>query len=140
MLNNEKKRILVLCVGNSCRSQIAEGFINARLSDKYEAFSAGNKPSVVNPKAIKVMAEAGIDISQNKSKHVDTFKGQEFDIVITVCDDKDGGSCPIFAGKAAQHLHWPFQDPAAAAGTEEEVMAVFRKVRDEIFTKFSKEL
>ena len=135
-----KKRILFLCIGNSCRSQMAEGTVNHLMDDKYEAFSAGSKPSSVNQRAVKAMAEIGIDISQNKSKHVDIFNGQEFDIVVTVCDDNDKSGCPMFTGKAGKRFHWPFPDPAAAVGTEEDIMVVFRHVRDVIVDKLKREL
>jgi len=132
------KKILILCTGNSCRSQMAEGLINHYFKEKYRAFSAGTKPGKVNPYAIKIMAEIGVDISKNTSKHVDVFKDEKFDIVITVCDNAKE-SCPAYFGKTVQY-HWPFYDPAEAMGTEEEIMAVFRRVRDEILEKFRKEL
>jgi arsenate reductase len=133
-----KKEILVLCTGNSCRSQMAEGLINHFFKDTYEAFSAGSNPVDVNPMAIKVMAEIGIDISNNKSKHVDVFKNKQFDMVITVCDNAKE-SCPLFPGKT-QKYHWSFNDPAQAKGTEEEILDAFRKTRDEILTKLKQNL
>ncbi|MDD5021655.1 MAG: arsenate reductase ArsC [Endomicrobiaceae bacterium] len=128
-----KKQILILCTGNSCRSQIAEGLINHFFKDNYEAFSAGSNPVAVNPMAVKVMAEIGIDISKNKSKHVDVFENKKFDTVITVCDNAKE-SCPVFLGKLPKY-HWGFNDPATAKGTEEEILNVFRKTRDSIFNK-----
>ena len=126
------KKVLVLCTGNSCRSQMAEGLINARLRDRFEAHSAGTQPSgYVHPKAVAVMAELGIDLSQNASKSTDLFQGQYFDIVITVCDSAKE-SCPIWLEQAGQKVHIGFDDPAEATGSDEEVTAVFRRVRDEI--------
>lgn len=126
-------RVLFLCTGNSCRSQMAEGFLRHFYGDKYEAHSAGVKPSVVNPYAIKVMAEKGVDISNQRSKSVDEYKGQSFDKVITVCDNAKE-SCPVFPGKV-EHIHWSFIDPAEATGTEDEKLKVFRDVRDQIHCK-----
>ena len=129
---SEKKSVLVLCTGNSCRSQMAEGLINARLGDQFVAYSAGTKPSgYVHPKAIVVMGELGIDLSQNESKSTDLFKGQYFDHVITVCDSAKE-TCPVWLGNAGNKTHIGFYDPAEAVGTDEEVTAVFRQVRDEI--------
>lgn len=128
-----KKQILILCTGNSCRSQIAESLVNHFFKDNYEAFSAGSNPVAVNPMAIKVMAEIGIDISKNKSKHVDIFENKKFDMVITVCDNAKE-SCPVFLGKFPKY-HWGFNDPASAKGTEKEILNVFRKTRDSIFNK-----
>ena len=129
---SEKKSVLVLCRGNSCRSQMAEGLINARLGDQFVAYSAGTKPSgYVHPKAIVVMGELGIDLSQNESKSTDLFKGQYFDHVITVCDSAKE-TCPVWLGNAGNKTHIGFYDPAEAVGTDEEVTAVFRQVRDEI--------
>ncbi len=126
------KKVLVLCTGNSCRSQMAEGLINARLSDQYVAYSAGTQPSgYVHPKAIAVMGELGIDLSRNESKSTELFKGQYFDHVITVCDSAKE-TCPVWLEKAGQKTHIGFYDPAEATGTDEEVTAVFRQIRDEI--------
>jgi arsenate reductase len=126
------KKVLVLCTGNSCRSQMAEGLINARLGDRFVAYSAGTQPSgYVHPKAIEVMGELSIDLSQNESKSTDLFKGQYFDHVITVCDSAKE-TCPVWLGQAGQKSHIGFYDPAEATGTDEEVTAVFRQVRDEI--------
>lgn len=128
-------KVLFLCTGNSCRSQMAEGFLRHFYSKKYEAYSAGTKPSIVNPNAIKVMAENGIDISQQQSKSVSEYSGQSFDKVITVCDNAKE-SCPIFPGKS-ERLHWSFIDPAEATGIEEERLKVFREVRDQIESKIN---
>lgn len=130
-----KKKVLFLCTGNSCRSQMAEGLLRHYFGDKYEVFSAGTKPSTVNTNAIKVMAEIGIDISGQKSKSVDEFKNQEFDLVITVCDNAKE-SCPIFLGKA-ERLHWSFIDPAEATGNDDEILKVFREVRNQIKSKIT---
>ncbi len=128
-----KERILFLCTGNSCRSQMAEGIVNHFYGEEYEAFSAGVKPSVVNPRAIAVMQELGIDISQQTSKHLKEFIGQEFSYIITVCDNAKV-SCPIFPGNA-ERLHWSFEDPAEAEGTEDEIMDEFRRIRDQILIR-----
>lgn len=125
-----KKRVLFLCTGNSCRSQMAEGLLRHYDGTHFEVFSAGTKPVSVNRRAVKVMQEIGIDLSTHRSKHVDDFADQKFDYVITVCDNAKE-SCPFFPGES-QRLHWPFEDPAHALGTDEEVLAVFRRVRDEI--------
>ncbi|QDU52288.1 arsenate reductase ArsC [Gimesia panareensis] len=128
------KRVLVLCTGNSCRSQMAEELWETLSGGEWQAESAGSKPSgYVHPLAIEAMRELDIDLSENTSKHLDQFTEQEFDLVVTVCDNaKD--SCPVFSG-ATQTLHWPFDDPADATGTDEEKMTTFRRVRDEIKTK-----
>ena len=125
-----KTKVLILCTGNSCRSQMAEGFLRDFGGDAYEAHSAGTTPSAVNPLAVEAMREAGVDISQQRSKNVTEYLGQHFPVIITVCDNA-AKNCPIFPGPALR-LHWPFQDPAEATGTPEERIAVFRKVRDEI--------
>ena len=126
------QKVLILCTGNSCRSQMAEGLINARLGDKFQAFSAGTKPSgYVHPKAIAVMQELDIDLSQNDSKHTDDFQGQYFDYVITVCDSAKE-NCPVWLSEAGTQAHIGFDDPADATGTEAEIEAEFRRVRDEI--------
>ena len=129
-----KKRILILCTGNSCRSQMAEGVLRHYGSSRYEVFSAGTKPSSVNPLAIQVMKEIGIDISEHRSKHVDEFKGQSFDYVITVCDNAKE-ACPFFPGNT-KRLHWEFPDPPHAEAVTEAVLNEFRKVRDMILEKF----
>ena len=126
----QKTKILVICTGNSARSQMAEGFFNILGKGKIEAKSAGTHPSTVNPFAIRAMLEEGIDISHHRSKSIREFYGEIFDFVITVCD-KAKEECPFFPG-ARQTVHHSFVDPAEAEGTDEAIMAVFRKVRDEI--------
>lgn len=125
-----KKRILILCTGNSARSQMAEGLLRHDAGDRFEVSSAGTKPGHVRPEAIAVMRELGIDISGHRSKHVDEFAGQSFDCVLTVCDNAKE-VCPIFPA-ATKMIHHSFADPAALEGTEEERLALFRSVRDEI--------
>ncbi len=125
-----KRRALFLCTGNSARSQMAEGWLRHLAGDRFEVLSAGTHPVGLNPKAVAAMGEIGIDISQHRSKSLEEFLGQPFDYVITVCDSAKE-ACPIFPG-AAQALHYSFTDPAAAPGSMEEQMAVFRRVRDEI--------
>ncbi|MHB8854958.1 MAG: arsenate reductase ArsC [Ignavibacteriaceae bacterium] len=128
-------RILILCTGNSCRSQMAEGFLRS-FDSELEVYSAGTNPSKqVHPKAIQVMKEVGIDISKNYPKMVDKFLSESFDYVITVCDNAKE-TCPVFIGKVGKQLHIGFEDPADATGTEEEILSVFRKVRDEIKKDF----
>ncbi|MEW5844093.1 MAG: arsenate reductase ArsC [Bacteroidota bacterium] len=128
-------KILILCTGNSCRSQMAEGLLKS-FDDKLEVYSAGTNPSSrVHSKAIQVMKEVGIDISQNVPKNVDRFLSQSFDYVITVCDNAKE-TCPVFTGKVKHRLHIGFEDPAEATGTEEEIIAEFRKVRDHIRIDF----
>lgn len=128
----KKKRVLFLCAGNSCRSQIAEGLLRSTAGDVFDAASAGSEPAGLNPRAVAVMAEIGIDISHHRSKSVDEFAGKEFDYAISLCDELDENRCPIFTGKAGQRLHVPFSDPARATGGDEEVLYTFRRVRDEI--------
>ena len=124
-------RILILCTGNSSRSQMAEGILRS-YDKQLEVFSAGIRPaSRVSSKAVTVMKELGIDISSHTPKNVDQFLSQSFDYVITVCDHAKE-SCPVFSGKVAHRLHIGFEDPAEAKGTEEEVLEVYRKVRDNI--------
>jgi arsenate reductase len=129
-----KQRLLILCTGNSARSQMGEGLARAMGGDRLEVFSAGTKPSTVNPLAIRAMAEIGIDISQHRSKHLNEFLDQPFDYVLTVCDDA-AEACPVFPGKA-QRLHWSLPDPAAATGNEAERLERFREVRDNFATRF----
>jgi arsenate reductase len=126
----ERKRVLILCTGNSARSQMAEGLLRDAGGDRFEVFSAGTHPSRVNPLAIEAMREIGIDISDHRSKSVDEFRGKEFDYVITVCDQASR-NCPIFPG-GTERIHWSFDDPAAVDGERDERLAVFRRVRDEI--------
>jgi arsenate reductase len=123
-------KVLFLCTGNSCRSQMAEGWLRHYASERAEVSSAGTKPAGLNPTAAAVMREAGVDISSQRSKHLDELINQDFLYVITVCDTARE-ACPVFPG-ALYQMHWSFEDPAAAPGTEEERLAVFRKVRDEI--------
>lgn len=126
-----KKRALILCTGNSARSQMAEGLINRFLGDKWDAFSAGTSPAgYVHPLAIQAMAELGIDISQSRSKSVKEFKGASFDVVITVCDNA-AKNCPLWLGKG-KVAHIAFPDPAAVEGDEQERLVIFRRVRDDI--------
>jgi arsenate reductase (thioredoxin) len=127
---NDKKRVLILCTGNSARSQMAEGLLRHDAGERFDVESAGTKPGIVRPEAIAAMKEIGIDISGHRSKHVDEFEGQKFDHVITVCDNGKE-SCPIFFG-AATRLHHSFDDPAALNGSDEERMALFRRVRGEL--------
>ena len=126
-----KPIVLILCTGNSCRSHIAEGFLRRAAGDLVNVQSAGSKPTgQVHPLAIKVMAEAGIDISSHRSKHLKEFLDQPVHTVITVCGDADQ-ACPVFPGQVNRH-HWPFDDPAKTVGSEEEIPACFRRIRDEI--------
>jgi arsenate reductase len=126
----DKKRVLILCTGNSARSQMAEGLLRHDAGARFMVESAGTKPSVVRPEAIAVMKEVGIDITSHRSKHVDKFAGQAFDYVLTVCDNAKE-SCPVFFGKATR-LHHSFNDPAAVEGTDEKRLGEFRRVRDEL--------
>ena len=126
-----KKRVLILCTGNSARSQMAEGLLRHDAGDAFDVESAGTKPGTVRPEAIKAMQEVGIDISGHRSKNVDEFDGQRFDYVITVCDNARE-SCPVFMG-AVKRLHHSFDDPPPpTVGRDEERMAIFRRVRDEL--------
>ncbi len=126
-----KPTILILCTGNSCRSHLAEGVLQRALGEGYDVQSAGSKPAgYVHPLAVKAMAEVGIDISGHRSKHLNEFLKQPVETVITVCGNADQ-ACPTFPGQVNRY-HWGFDDPAHATGTEEEKLAVFRRVRDEI--------
>src|SRR6185369_2706610 len=127
---SDKKKVLVLCTGNSARSQMAEGFLRHDAGDRFAVSSAGVNPTQVRPEAIAVMGEVAIDISGHRSKSVDEFRGQKFDYVITVCDNANE-RCPVFPGRTTR-IHWSFEDPAAVAGDEATRLAAFRKVRDEI--------
>lgn len=130
-MNVAKQRILIVCTGNSARSQMAEGLLRHEASDRFEVASAGTKPSHVRPEAIAVMKEIGIDISHHRSKSVDEFIGQPLDVVVTVCNSARE-TCPVFPGDV-KRLHWPFDDPAEAQGSEDEVRkAAFRRIRDQI--------
>ena len=127
----EKKQVLILCTGNSCRSQMAEGLINRFLGDTWQAYSAGTAPSgYVHPLAIKAMADLGIDISENRSQSTEEFRDERFDNVITVCDDA-AENCPLWLG-SGNVTHIGFPDPAKATGTDAEIFAVFQQVRDDI--------
>lgn len=133
MTGRNSLRVLVLCTGNSCRSQMAEALFRHLGNGRIEAFSAGLKPKAVHPKAIQVMGELGIDISHQQSNHLNDYLGQRFEYIITVCDNA-ASHCPVFPGEAIR-LHWPFDDPDKAVGTEEEILSEFRRVRDEIAAK-----
>lgn len=124
-----KAKVLVLCTGNSCRSQMGEGWLRHDLGDRVEAYSAGTKPSFVHPRAVDVMGEAGVDLSSHTSKSVEGLRGVAFDLVVTVCDSARE-ACPVFPG-AKRTVHRAFDDPAHA-GTGDEALPVFRRVRDEI--------
>jgi len=124
------RRVLFLCTGNSCRSQMAEGLINHDFAGRIEAFSAGTDPHGLNPKAVQVMMEIGIDISGNSSDHISRYEGETFDYVITLCGDANE-KCPLFFG-GVQRIHIGFDDPPKATGSEEEVLNVYRRVRDAI--------
>lgn len=125
-----KKRILAICAHNSARSQIAEAFINTYFSDKYEAFSAGIHPGSLNAFVVEAMKEIGIDISRNRTKSVDEFKGERFDYIVTVCDEAKE-ACPYFPG-GAQYIHKSFEDPSSFIGNHDEILERVRKVREEI--------
>jgi arsenate reductase len=126
----DKKRVLILCTGNSARSQMGEGLLRHDAGGRFTVESAGTRPSIVRPEAIAVMKEVGIDITSQRSKHVDEFAGQDFDHVLTVCDNAKE-SCPVFFSKATR-LHHSFNDPAAIDGAEERRLSEFRRVRDEL--------
>lgn len=125
-----KQRVLILCTGNSARSQMAEGWLRHLAADRFDVVSAGTHPSTVNPFAIQAMAEVGVDLSGHRSKAVKEFLGQPFDYVITVCDQA-AEACPVFPGPA-QRIHWSFPDPAAVQGSDAVRLATFRTVRDAI--------
>lgn len=125
-----KNRVLFLCTGNSCRSQMAEGWLRHLAGDRFEVVSAGTHPVGLNPYAVTVMGEAGVDISNHVSERVDPYLQQRFDYVITVCD-RAQETCPTFPGES-QMLHWSFEDPAKAEGTYDRQLVVFRKIRDQI--------
>lgn len=126
----EKQKVLILCTGNSARSQMAEGLLRSMAGGRFAVFSAGTKPSFVRPEAIVAMRELGVDLSSHRSKSVDEYRDASFDYVITVCDHANE-SCPLFAGKA-ERIHWSFEDPAAIDGDEETRLGSFRKIRDQI--------
>lgn len=128
-----KNRVLFLCTGNSCRSQMAEGWLRHLAGDRFEVASAGTHPVGLNPDAVTVMGEAGVDISHHVSERIDPYLNQHFHCVITVCDWAQE-TCPVFPG-ASKTLHWNFDDPAQATGAYEEKLIVFRKTRDEIASR-----
>jgi len=131
------EKILIICTGNSCRSQMAEGFLKS-FDHNLKVYSAGTKPGWrISPKSIKVMKEVGIDISNNFPKSVDLFLNDTFDYVITVCDNAKE-TCPLFTGNVKHQLHIGFKDPTEAVGTEEEILSEFRRIRDEIKNDFYK--
>lgn len=132
---SEKIRVLILCTGNSARSQMAEGLLREIGGTRFEVESAGVIKSFVRPQAIEAMKEIGVDISGHRSKSVEEFTGQNFDYVITVCDNAKE-SCPVFPGNV-KRIHWSFDDPAEATGSDAEKLAVFRRVRDEIREKLT---
>ena len=126
-----KIKVLFLCTGNSARSQMAEAFLRKYAGDRYEVFSAGLEPTVVNPFTIQVMEEIGVNMSSHRSKHLDEYFGKvRFDYLITVCDNAEK-KCPFFPGVGIR-LHWPFDDPASASGNDTQMLAKFRQVRDQI--------
>lgn len=130
MSENQKRKVLFLCTGNSCRSQMAEALVNDRLGDTWQAASAGTQPSgYVHPRALQVLEEIGIK-HDGRSKNISDLESTDFDLVITVCDDA-AENCPVWLGKGVRH-HMGFPDPAKAEGSEEEILAVFRQVRDDI--------
>jgi arsenate reductase (thioredoxin) len=135
-MSNRKPLVLILCTGNSCRSHLAEGILRQAAGDLVEVASAGSKPAgYVHPLAIRALGEIGIDISAHTSKHLNDFTARPVETVITVCGNADQ-VCPVFPGQMNRH-HWPFDDPAHATGSEEEKMAIFRRVRDEIRRVFT---
>ena len=135
-MSNRKPLVLILCTGNSCRSHLAEGILRRAAGDLIEVASAGSKPAgYVHPLAIRALGEIGIDIAAHTSKHLNAFTARPGETVITVCGNADQ-VCPVFPGQLNRH-HWPFDDPAHAVGSEEEKMAVFRRVRDEILRVFT---
>lgn len=133
-----KPKVLFLCTGNSARSQMAEGYLRHVAGDLFEPLSAGIEPKGLNPLAVEAMSEIGVDISHQKSKDVVSFLGQYIPYIVTVCDNARE-RCPIFP-RSYKFLHWSFDDPAAAQGSREEKLAVFRRVRDEIAMKIDQEL
>jgi len=129
----EKKRVLFLCTGNSCRSQMAEGLLRYKAGDRFEVASAGTAPHLVHPFAVKVMEEIGIDISGHHSKSVKEFMNQGFDYIITVCDQARE-ACPVFPG-GEKRIHWSLEDPVRAEGSEEEKLNIFRRIREELMSR-----
>ena len=127
---SDRERALILCTGNSARSQMAEGLLRHLADERFEVMSAGVSPTQVRTEAVTAMREIGIDISHHRSKSVDEFAGQEFDYVITVCDNANE-QCPVFPGKT-KRIHWSFDDPAAVEGDEARRLSEFRRVRDQL--------
>jgi arsenate reductase len=134
----DRRRVLFLCTHNSARSQMAEGLLRHLAGDRFEAYSAGTEATQVRPLAIRAMAELGIDISQQRSKTLERYLSEPFDLVVTVCD-RANESCPILPG-TKQRLHWSFPDPSGASGTEDEQLAVYRQVRDAIHARITRDL
>jgi len=128
--NADKRTVLFVCIGNASRSQMAEGYVNAKLGDRYQASSGGLNPERVSRKAIAAMNEVGIDISGHRSKSVEEFYGKEFDFVVTLCDEAED-ECPHFL-RGKDYIHKGFKDPCKARGTDEELLSVYRKTRDDI--------
>jgi arsenate reductase (thioredoxin) len=134
MTPSPKTKVLFLCTGNSCRSQMAQAWLRTLAGDRFEGYSAGLEPHDIHPMTIQVMEETGVDMSGYRSKHLDEYKGKiDFDYLITVCGDADE-RCPYFPGMGIR-IHWPFEDPPAFEGPQEEKLALFRKVRDQIKAK-----
>ncbi|MCP4633637.1 MAG: arsenate reductase ArsC [candidate division Zixibacteria bacterium] len=129
------KKVLFVCTGNSCRSQMAEGLLRFHGAGEIEVFSAGTSPGVLNPKAIEVMQELGLDISHQESESIDKYINRQFDYVITVCSNV-AENCPTYPGET-QMLHWNLDDPAETEGDDDEVLKVFRQIRDEIGEKIT---
>lgn len=129
-----KQSVLILCTGNSARSQMAEGLLRSMAGDRFEVSSAGTKPSLVRPEAIAAMRDLGVDITSHRSKSVDEFSGSHFDYVVTVCDNAKE-SCPVFPAET-QRVHWSFEDPAAVEGDDATRLAAFRTIRDQIAERF----
>ena len=134
----QRSRVLFLCTHNSARSQMAEGLLRYLAGDRFEAYSAGTEATHVRPLAIRAMEEIGIDISSQESKTLDRYLGEPFEYVITVCDDANE-ACPFFPGSSTR-LHWSLRDPSQARGSEQERLAVFRSVRDELRNRIEREL
>jgi len=132
----DKKRVLFVCIHNSARSQMAEAFLKKYGGDRFEVESAGLEPGKLNPIVVEAMQEAGMDISQNKTKSVFDFykQGKQYDYVITVCDESQSGACPVFPGKG-ERLHWGLPDPSSFAGTHDEKLKQTKEVRDQIEAK-----
>ncbi len=137
-MKDRKAKVLFLCVANSCRSQIAEGIVRNMMGADIEAYSAGSEPTVVNSYALEAMEEKGFDVSMHRSKSVEEFRGHDFDLVVTVCGEEET-ACPAWLDKGKK-IHMPFPDPASEQGTREEVLNVFRRVRDTMIVKLLPEV